>query len=31
VNSSAVAPAFTGSPSSVLQPYIVVRYWKRTA
>ena len=25
------APAFTGSPTSVVQPYIVVYFWKRTA
>lgn len=25
------APAFTGSPTSVVQPYIVVYMWKRTA
>lgn len=25
------APTFTGTPTSVLQPYIVVRMWKRTA
>ena len=25
------APAFTGSPTSVVQPYIVCYFWKRTA
>jgi hypothetical protein len=25
------APTFTGSPTSVIQPYFVVRMWKRTA
>jgi hypothetical protein len=25
------APAFTGAPTSVLQPYVVVRMWKRVA
>jgi hypothetical protein len=25
------APAFTGSATSVLQPYLVVRFWERTA
>ena len=25
------APAFTGSPTSVVQPYLVVYFWKRTA
>ena len=25
------APAFTGSPTTIVQPYIVVRFWKRTA
>ena len=24
-------PAFTGSPTSVVQPYIVCYFWKRTA
>lgn len=28
---AASAPAFTGSPTSVVQPYIVARFWKRTA
>lgn len=28
---AASAPAFTGSSTSVVQPYIVVHFWKRTA
>lgn len=28
---AASAPAFTGSPTSVVQPYIVCYFWKRTA
>lgn len=28
---AASAPTFTGSPTSVLQPYLVVYIWKRTA
>jgi hypothetical protein len=28
---AASAPAFTGSATSVVQPYIVVYMWKRTA
>lgn len=28
---SVSAPGFTGSPSSVVQPYVVVRFWQRVA
>lgn len=28
---AASAPAFTGSPTSVVQPYVVCYFWKRTA
>lgn len=28
---SVSTPAFTGSPTSVVQPYLVVRFWQRTA